>query len=390
MANILANYNPEFFATEALMHLSTRKGFAQRVYRGAEADRRAAGASLGEFVNFRKPSSFQTAAIGSAASDIRSESVQLQLDNHKQVRFTVSDQELTFGGERLIREHIIPAADALANDIDVSIAQEFQKVPHFLGFDATSATGPVDSLVAVRKMMVENKVPADGKPRHYMASPTTMADLLAAPQFAEWQGAGAQGVGLQGDGLLDQTKYGFSFYESTNVQARTATASTLDADPVIDGDMAFGAKSLTVDGTASGALPAGAVVRIGNYKYVVASAFAGGATTLVLESGLREPVLNDVVVEVLALPSELTNGQSYAEDLAFHENSMALVVAALPMHGADMGARVYSAIDPESGMSLRARLSYDNVNAQVEVIMDALWGVKLIDGDLAVRVGIDL
>ena len=63
MANTLGNYNPIFYANEALIWLQKALGMASRVHLGYDAERRSV--SQGQTISIRRPGSF-TAQKGSS------------------------------------------------------------------------------------------------------------------------------------------------------------------------------------------------------------------------------------------------------------------------------------------------------------------------------------
>jgi hypothetical protein len=60
-------------------------------------------------------------------------------------------------------------------------------------------------------------------------------------------------------------------------------------------------------------------------------------------------------------------------------------MAPLPNIGEQLGARVASVVDPVTGLALRSRMWYDGDKSTVKVGIDALWGVQVLDPNLAVR-----
>src|SRR5690606_33074678 len=55
---------------------------------------------------------------GSSAQDIDAGTLPIRLDRHKEVKFAVSDRDLAYASERIIDDHLRPAAYALADSID--------------------------------------------------------------------------------------------------------------------------------------------------------------------------------------------------------------------------------------------------------------------------------
>ena len=60
-------------------------------------------------------------------------------------------------------------------------------------------------------------------------------------------------------------------------------------------------------------------------------------------------------------------------------------MAPLTEMGNGLGARIATVTDPVSGLSLRSRLFYDGDTSKVFVSIDALWGIKTLDPNLACR-----
>ena len=387
MANILNNYNPQYWANQALMLLTTRKGYASRVFRGYEEERSSFG--RGDVINFRKPMQFTTQDImtgAPTATVLDTPKSSLTLNKHEAVFFSVTDKDLTFAGDRIVTDHIGPAVDALAQKMDMDIATAIgTKVPHIENTDQLTSSNAATVLSNVRKMMVENLVPRDGKPLTYVAQPSTMALMLQNPAFTQFQGADGTGVSAQVSGDLGR-KFGFDWFETTNTITHAATVNPADLEGALSGPALAGASSVAVDGlTNAQVIPAGAIVTIDGDKYVVASAMTVAALggTLALETPTRKGYANNAAVFVL-----IDAVDAFTQDIVFHPNCAALVVAPLPMHSSSLGANVYTATDPATGLSVRARMNYDNVNGDVNVIFDVLYGIQVIDENLAVRVDV--
>jgi len=386
MASTLNNYNPQYWANQALMLLTTRKGYASRIFRGYEGERESFG--RGDVINFRKPMKFTAEDIFSSAPtaiDLDPPKSSLTLDSHFAVRFKVSDKDLVFAGDRLVTEHIAPAVDALAQKLDLDVATMFtNKIPHVVA-TTLSTTNAATLLSNVRKKMVENLVPRDGKPLTYVASPATMALMLQNTAFTQFQGADGAGVAAQTSGDLGM-KFGFSWFETTNIITGRAVTVPNDTTGALSAAHLSSVTSIAVDnfGT-SEVIAAGQILTIAGDSYVVktGATMSSGAGTLVLEVPTRQAYANNAVV---LLTSDVTTAVD--NDIAFHPSAAALVVAPLPMHASSLGASIYTATDPASGLSVRARLNYDNVAGDVNVILDVLYGMAIIDQDLAVRVEI--
>ena len=53
--------------------------------------------------------------------------------------------------------------------------------------------------------------------------------------------------------------------------------------------------------------------------------------------------------------------------------------------GGQLGAKIATVADPQTGLSLRSRLFYDGSNSKVIVALDVLYGVKTLEPNRAVR-----
>lgn len=404
MTNALNNYNPQFWANEALVWLKSRKGMAQRVFRRYEGERQSFG--YGDTVNFRRPTTFVAQDQSTNYQDLNTGTEQMKLDIFKEVPFAVTDQELAYGGDRLIQEHIGPAADALGEYIDQHLAGLFTGCPHTVDLQGAAVSGDMPAtLASIRQVMMENKVPSDGKPLHYVASPATVARALSSSAFTQQQGAGDQGVATQNSGVIGP-KFGFDWFETTNLSS--VAGDDLDAGDVTSGSItaAISKNAVTVTLTSS-AISGSPVLRKGQVIAITGNTPLGARTE-------KYAVLADVVLSgstdyadvqisprarvefdagatwtVVATTPLGTAAQgdalNYTAEPIFHPNAAALIMVPLPIHGSDMGARMAVATDPDTGISIRARMAYESRAAQVHVIYDMLCGAKLLEPDLAVR-----
>tara|TARA_R100000152_G_C6780095_1_gene212456 strand:+ start:3123 stop:4265 length:1143 start_codon:yes stop_codon:yes gene_type:complete len=379
MANTLGVYNPVFYAQEALIQLEKSLGMANRVYMGFDQERKAFG--LGETINIRKPSTFSVSAAPATAVDVTTETVSMTLDNWREVKFKLSDKELAFTGERIINDHIRPAAYALANDIDEKLVALYPDIGNQI---AGGTWGPT-VITNGRKALFDQGVPlADVGNLHCMIGGTEEAELLKDSAFAQHQGAGDTGVSTQMRGTLG-VKYGFEFFANQNVA--TAAASTpSDLAGAVDnaGGYAKGSTTVHIDGIGDVAHEAGMGVSFAGHAkiYSLASTTTGSSNEgdFVLREGLQEAVAQD---EAVTFHSTTVGTQN----LMFHKNAFGLVMAPLSEMGNELGANVAVVQDPVTGLALRSRVYYVGNSSEVHVALDVLYGVKTLDSQLAVRIG---
>ena len=378
--NILGNYDPIFYANEALIALNNALGMAGRVHRGYDASAQ----QKGSVINITRPAVFEATdvnvATGGTTQDVDPENVSITLDTWKEVKFGLTDKELAFTKEQIINDHIVPATYAIANAIDVSLAKLYRYVPWTSSITATPAIGDVTS---ARKVLFNNGSPLEDL--HMMVDGNVEAGLLNISNFVTDSGSGSAGVEAQLRGHIGM-RYGMEIFANQNVQSATSgtfadTAGALNADTAV-GDTSLKIKSLTN----ADAFKIGDVIVITGdaQKYTVQTAVTVAETvaTVTVFPAIKQVNPADAVVTVV-LPSG--SGASKNQNLAFHRGAFALAMAPLSDLGGQLGARVATVSDPITNLSIRSRLWYDGEHSTVKVGLDALWGVKCLNPNLAVR-----
>ena len=401
MANTLSPYNPTFYAAEALILLQNALGMANRVYRGYEAERK--GYNLGETVQVRKPSDFSvTSAPSSSTNDPYTTSQTITINQWNQVKFALTDKELTQSGSRVIEEHIQPAAYALANQVDTDLMSEYVNIPWYVGCSSTPTA--VADLTLPRKVLVDNagkQVDMDDGKIHCAVSPNFEQNLLASTHF---HSATLVGGTANQDALMKGhlgTRFGIEFFRSHNVQQHTSgTVITAGNDNVLalNGAHTQGATSLSLDGgNGSETMVAGdSFVIAGNsQRYVVTGTetLSTGANTAVAIFPALVADYSDnaaVTFAVSTTESHATgrddNTDAFYGNMLFHENAFGLVVVPLPEIGDGAVDNLSTVTDDQTGLSIRSRMAYDDDNAKVKVTLDILYGVKTLEPNLAVRI----
>jgi len=376
MSNTLGVYNPIFYAQEALILLEKALGMAARVHRGYDEERKSF--RRGEYVNIRKPSTFVADNAPSTAQELDTETVQLQLAYWREVKFKLTDKELSFTGERIIEDHIRPAAYALADDIDQKLAALYVDIPWYYDLNSTAEVGDI---TGPRKVLFNNGVPLELGRVHYMMDGTLEESMLKLSAFSQAQGAGDAGVLTQLRGHLGM-KFGLECFANQNVQTHTngtASATTL----AVVAETAAGATTISFDaGTLTGTVvPGDSFVIAGNtQRYAITNtvtASGNALTGVTFTPALVATAAEDAVVTLRV--------DSHTANLAFHRNAFALVTAPLSEMGNELGARIATIQDPITGLSLRSRLYYVGNSSEVHVALDVLYGVKTLDPNLACR-----
>lgn len=375
MPNVLGAYDPIFYAQEALILLEKSLGMASRVFRGYDRTPQDRGSTI----TIRKPSTFSVQDAPSTAQDVATEQASIVLNQWKEVKFALSDKELTYTGEQIINEHIRPAAYALADYIDQQLFALYKDIPWFTGSAGTTPNS-VSAITAARKALFDNKVPfQDPNMLHLVVDSAAEAEFLALPAFSQYQGAGDDGARTQFNGSLGR-KFGLEISANQNVPTHTkGTASTTAC--TLTGAHAKGVTSISIGaGSLTGTLvPGDSLVIAGNtqrYAVTNTNTASGNAMTAV---GIF-PALAQAYSGGESVTLTLQNG---VRNLAFHRNAFALATAPLSDLGDGVGARIATVQDPLTGLSLRARLWYEGDSSKIKVALDILFGLKTLDANLA-------
>lgn len=389
MANTLGVYNPTFYAQEALIQLEANMGLANRVYRRFEDERNAF--QRGETTQIRRPSTFTAANAPSSAQDLNTQAVTVTLDQWKEVKFSLTDKELSFTQERIIEDHIRPAAVALADNIDTALASLWYQTPwkHAV---ASSTDIAASDFPQVRKLLFDNKAPVnDIDNMHLMLDGAMEAEALGLSAFSQQQGAGDAGVQTQMRGALG-TKYGFNVFANQNTQASTAGSLSTSGTVAVDGAITAGDTSITVDASTSmtGTLKAGDTLSFAgiDQHYTVLADATAAANEITFTIGVPGRGTSGTgALTAIADGTVVTFYQQSAigEGLAFHRNAIGLVVAPLSELGDGKGAEISTIKDPITQLSLRARMYYDGDNSKLNVALDVLYGYTVLDANLMAR-----
>jgi hypothetical protein len=380
MANTLGNYNPLFYAQEALIQLESQLGMASRVHRGYDDERRAFG--KGDTISIRKPSTFTVNNAPATAEDLAPETQSIVLDQWKEVKFKLSDKELAYTQQRIIEEHISPAMYAMASHVDGVLCGLYTDVGNGVTFNASDNKALVN-ISACRKVQRDLGVPLDGS-MSLMVDSTMENAFLNDTAFSQHQGAGNAGVSQQQTGTIGN-KLGYNIFSNQNVKAHTGGGDDSDLTFALTADHAKGATSMTLDGgTGADTFNAGDTFTIDgdSQKYSVATTVTtgSGAGTVVISPPMQQANADDAVVTFDATTDYAGVG------MAFHKNAFALALAPLPDQLPNsMGAQVATVSDPRTGLAIRSRMYYVGNSSEVHVAFDVLYGVKTLDPNLACR-----
>jgi hypothetical protein len=390
MANALGNYDIQWYASEALVQLEKALGMASRVYRALDKNPQQPGS----VINCRRPTYFsaQTMPISSAnTSDLNPGSVSVTLDQWYGQQFRLSDKELSFTQEQMIAEHIRPLAVAVADKIDLTLQTVATQVPWYYTGSATISN--VNDITALRRRLFDNKVPLDEN-LHLQLNGEREQGFLSLDAFNRVDASGSAETQMRG--TLGR-KFGFEIFANQNVAAEPAggTVSVVSGTATC-ATLTVGATSITIAATSlTGTVKVGDVVQIGHTGTDGLSGAALSTAINVNVSADATATSNSIAITFLQPTTQTfaagtvcsfkVQSSSKYDNLAFHRNAFALAMAPLPTIGDGLGARMAIAVDPITGLALRSRMFYVGNEANTYVAIDALWGFKVLEPNMAVR-----
>jgi hypothetical protein len=215
---------PELWAQESLAILEENMVMANLVHR----DFSNLVASFGDVVNTRRPSEFSTKRKAQADSvvsqDASSTNVQVPLDQHVYVTFTIKDEEASLSFKDLISYYMEPAAMQMGRTIDrILLGQAFKWAGNAAGkLAGMSASTAKDDILETREIMNINKAYPNG--RNLVVSPQAETEMLKTELFIAANQRGDDGTALENARL--GRVLGFNTFMDQNVNYRSLT----DAD----------------------------------------------------------------------------------------------------------------------------------------------------------------
>jgi len=387
MANTTSPYDPIFYAQEGLIQLEKALGMAGRVHRGYDKNPQ----TRGSVIQISQPGTFTAQDAPSSAQDLNPTSLQITLNQWKEVKFALTDKELAYTGQQIVDDHIRPAAYALADKIDQALAALYKLVPYYES--ATIGSVATSDLINARKVLFNNRAPVeDVANMHGMVDGNFEAELLALAAFTQYNTGGDRATeSLMRGAIGNGPRFGINWFANQNTPTHTSGTAADAAGAVNNGaGYAAGTTTINIDGvTAAGTVKEGDILVVTghNTQYAITADFtasSGAITGLTISPGLEAAVVDDQVVTIVFGAG--SGGSSKGQQLVFHRNAFALAMAPLPTLARELGARVESVVDPRTGLALRARMFYVGDTSKVYVALDVLYGVKLLDPKLACRI----
>ena len=276
------------------------------------------------------------------------------------------------GYDTVYGDMIAQAMRALTNEMEVEIATQAKNSASraFCTAGTTPFASNFNEVAEIRQILVDNGMPPNDGQVSLVLNTLAGTNLRQLASLQSVNQAGNDTLLRQGT-LLDLQ--GLAVRESAQVQAHTKGAGTgydFNEDP------ALGETTITLDGGTvnTTGIKAGDVVTFAgdSNKYVVNTGLTATSGDIVISSpGLR--VDN-------ASGHEMTIGDSYTANMAFHRRAIELAVRAPAVpEGGDNADDAITVQDPNSGIVYEVRFYKGYRKAMIEVAV--AFGVKAWKGD---------
>jgi hypothetical protein len=273
------------------------------------------------------------------------------------------------GYQNILRDQFAQAMRTLVNEIEVDVGAAAKiaasRAHGTAGTAPFGATPGIGDLADTLKILEDN-----GCPRGDLQAVVNTAAATNLRKLGNLYKLNESGENrLLRQGVLGDL-YGFALRASAGVAAHTK--GTGSGATTNNAGYAVGATVIALASAGAGTIVAGDVITFAgdSNKYVVVSGDAdvsGGGTITLAAPGLRQ-----------AIPASATNitvGNNYAANVAFHRSSLLLVTRApaLPEEG-DLAVDRMIVTDPVTGLSFEISKYLQYRQVQYEIA--AAWGVK--------------
>jgi len=387
MANELLT--PQIVAREALIRLKGNLALANEVYRDYSQD----FAQVGDTVTVRKPATFVADEFGDSINlqEIGEKKVPVKMDTHLDVSVEATTKEMTMDIKNFGAQVLDGAMLAIAEGINDKIAGVgSQQIPFFTGVAGTTPNTLKLGFTDPMKEMNINKVPNSSRKSFF--DPVAQAELLQLPTVVEADKSGStQALREASMGRI----MGFDTYMDQGIKTHTAGAYTALTDVTVTAvshdSNDYNKSLLTLESAAATSTDnvlAGDLLTVDGHQYVVISdssaASAGVISGVEVYAHFHEDTVGDLGSAAVTFADETAGG--HVSNLAFHTNAIALVSRPLETPMGKDGNSAYTAVDPNTGLSVRAVMDYDISSKKSVISFDSLFGAKTIFPQLGAQI----
>ncbi len=407
MANTFVN--PTEVAREALRQVKNNCVMAELVFRGYEGEwqRTSQGWKVGQSVTLKAPVYFRVkdgATIDTV--ELLERSTTFTLSYRKHVAWPITSEEMTYKIDKFSERFIKPAAQALANYIDTTLLGLYKSIPAQVG---TPGVTPSSFLTIAKANAYLSEMSTPENDRRLVVDPQAQAYMADALKGLFYPSIVGKAVEKSKFGMIA----GFDTYTSQNVNTHTAGTSAGQTGITMNATPAEGAATM-VQACATGyTVKQGDIFTVaavnavnpisgqstGSARQFVVDANGTFSTTLttyctpgtspyqMYDASATEnylPYQNmDVLPQSAAVVTYVgTTGQQYKANLGFHRDALGLAMVPLEVP-ASVGWKAQESFD---GYAIRVVRDYDVINDQEYIRFDVLFGVKVLNPMMAVRI----
>ena len=303
----------------------------------------------------------------------------MTLDTFANVQIPWTGEDITHlrngsGFETVYGDQIKQAMRAITNSIETAVgAAAYVASSRAFGTAGTAPFGSnFNDIAEVRQILVDNGCPFDGQ-LSLVINSLAGTNLRQLAQLQKVNEGGGSDMLRQGELLNLQ---GFMMRESAGVAQHVKGAMT-GADINNGSGEAVGQTTLTYDGGTvnTTGIKAGDVITAAGdsiNKYVVGT----GSTSTTGDIIINNPGVRVAIIDT----DELTVGNSYAANLAFHRSAIELAIRPIAVpNGGDAAVDMMTVQDPHSGLVYTIAVYKGYKKAMFEV--SCLYGVKAWKSD---------
>lgn len=377
---------PKIIAREALMRLKSNMVMPELVHRDYEQEFRA----VGDTVDIRVPATYTVDEFENTINlqDNIEGKVPLKMDIHADISTEVTSKELALDIDRFNERFLSGMVLAMSEFIDTKIAEKAAKgIGDYVGTAGETPDTLKKGFGDPRLALNRKRVPQAN--RNVVFDPDAESELGMLDVLTKANESG----GTQGlrEAFMGRVK-GFNTYMDQNIATHKAGSYTVleDAEVVdVEHDQEnYNVSILQFESTAGDdeELVAGDLFEVEGEKYVVISdtSQATGGTLNNVKVSPQFHVDDETDLDDDSVTFADQSARGHVSNLAFHQNSIALVNAPLlPPQG---GVDAYTAQDPESGLAIRVVWGYDQQTKKEMLSLDTLFGTKVIFPELGVQV----
>ena len=364
---------PELWAREALRTLRSNMVMGNLVNRDFDEMVK----NYGDVVNTSRPADFtgkrKTDSDDVDNQDADSPNIQVPLDQHLHVSFTIKDGEMTKALPNLVERYLEPAARELAEKVDQILAGQVVRLQtYFEGrLGEMSSANADDFVIDANTRLDINKVPKAG--RNMVLNPRAQKQCLKADLFVSTEKRGDAGTALRTASL--GTVYGLDSFMDQNVPYVALASAQYTAGDTDNAEVA-GSLLIETDIAAAADIEAGCFFTVeGSGEPLIISSIANDPIDLVPTVALKTAVGASSTVNVYRIGEvDLTAG--YAAGWAKY--------VVCDGHTANKGPQAGQMVAFGTGAARHTYCIIDVIvdsTTQSQILLDRPLAAALADGD---------